>query len=254
MGTLVSAITETWDASAPVNGPAPAGTMGDHIDSLMGHCGHIIAGISWVVEEVTGRDLLEELLKPIAGDFHQISSMQAGWRQVQLATSSVGENYQNLSAQLAAVWEGEAQAAACSTLTRVAGSHERQAEAAGLIADQMGHMIEVSLATAELVCAVLEFIDSVVQEILLDVASGPLGWAKGAISAPGKARQLIRLINQGLDAISALVAAVKACVTAMKLLNALLDGANSLLGVINAGGHLSAGSHADDTARAGYGE
>lgn len=249
----MTTVSEAYDASSRVRtGDAPAGTMGAYIDGLKDDCGLIIGSILSVVESLTGYDLLEELLKPIAGDFDAISSMQAGWREVSAACEAVGENYSDLATQLPPGLEGLTEAAAAAMMGRIAEAHDGQREAADLIAVQMDNMIEVSQATAECVCAALQFIDSVIQEILMDAAVPVVGWAKGAATAPGKVRKVIKLISDGKDAIQGLIRAVKACVTALKYLNALLDTANNVLSLMNAGGDVANSSGVDETARAGF--
>lgn len=248
----MSTIIETYDASAAVSGGAPAGTMGDEIEHLKSQCGFIIPKIDWVVEKVTGWSLLEALFKPIAGDFNTVSSMQAGWGNVGTSLGAVGDNYDSLTSQLPAVWTGAAADAANARLADIAAMHADQEEASGYIQEQLGHVIEVGLATAEVVAAAVAFIDDVVQELLIDAAAGPLGWAKGAFSAPGKARKIISLINRGLDAIQRLTNAVKAVVAVLKYVNAGLSGAKAVLSFGNTVAHGTAGSHMDDTADQGF--
>ena len=249
----MTTVSEAYDASSRVRtGAAPAGTMGEYIDGLKDDCGLIIGSILSIVENLTGYDLLEELLKPIAGDFNMISSMQLGWGEVSAACDAVGANYADLATQLPPGFEGLTETAAASLMGRIAEAHDGQREAADLIGVQMDNMIQVSQATAECVCAALQFIDSVIQEVLMDAAVPVFGWAKGAVTAPGKIRKVIKLISDGKDAIQNLIRCVKACVTALKYLNAMLDTANLTLKFINAGGDAANSSDVDQTADAGF--
>ena len=249
----MSAITEATDASAPVRGAAPGGGMGDYIEGLKDDCGFLISKIDWAVDMVTGWSLLESLFEPIAGDFDTVSSMQKGWGEVGSALGAVGGNYRSVAGQLPAVWEGHAARAAEGRLRDIAEMHEGQQEASGLIAEQLSHVIEVAQATAEVVAATINFIDSVIQEILLDAAAGPFGWAKGALSAPGKARKIINLIHRGITAIEKLTSAVRAVVTVLKHLNAILAVADNVLAFGNVAKSTEAGKHMDDTANHGFG-
>ncbi len=150
------------------------------------------------------------------------------------------------------MWRGEAARAAGDRLTDIADMHDGQQEASEHIQDQLGHVIEVAQATAELVAAAVNFINDVIQEILLDMAAGPLGWAKGAVTAPGKARKVVNLIHRGLEAIEKLTRAVKAIVTVLKYVNAGLSAANSVLGFGNVAASGNAASHMNDTSQQGF--
>jgi len=246
-------ITEIYDAGAAVSGGTPDGGMGQYIEDQKGNCGFLISKIDWAVDKLTGFSLLEALFKPIAGDFNAVASMQKGWGEVASALDGLGGNYDGLSQQLPSVWTGLAGSSAANRLADIGDMYDHQQEGCGQIADQLGHMIEVAQATVELVAAALDFIDSVIQEILLDAASGPIGWAKGAFSAPGKAKKVIDLIHRGINAIETFTRAVKAAVTALKYLNAALGVTNGLLSIGNAGASTAAGNEADNTSTAAFG-
>lgn len=249
----MSAITETYDATAPVSGAAPPAGMGDYIEGLKDSCGFLISKIDWAVETVTGWSLLEALFEPITGDFRTVASMQQGWGQVGLALGAVGDNYRDLGGQLTAVWDGEASLAAQRRLRDVADMHDTQQEATGHLQTQLGHVIEVAKATAEVVAAAVSFINDVITEILLDAAAGPLGWAKAGLSAPGKARAVINLIHRGLEAIEKFTHAVRAVISVLRYLNAGLRSADALLGFGNVAASTAAGEHLDETSRHGFG-
>ncbi len=249
----MSTIAEAVDAGAPVAGGAPDGGMGDYIDGLKDQCGFIISHVDSIVESVTGWSLLEALFKPIAGDFNTVASMQQGWGQVGRSLGAVGENYQQLAGQLPGVWTGPASQAAQGRLGDIAHMHAQQQEASAHIQDQLGHVIEVAQATAEVVAAALNFIDDVIQELLMDAASGPFGWVKGAVTAPGKARKLISLINRGVHAIEKFTHAVKAVVKVLKYVNAGLAAADTMLQFGNVAASTAAGEHLDETSHHGFG-
>ncbi len=249
----MSTINEAVDASAAVRGGAPDGGMGAYIESLKDDCGFLIGKIDWAVDMVTGWSLLESLFEPIAGDFDTVSSMQKGWGDVGTALGAVGENYRAVAGQLPAVWDGPAARAAQRRLRDIADMHDGQEEASEHIQEQLSHVIEVAQATAEVVAATVNFIDSVIQEILLDAAAGPFGWAKGALSAPGKARKIISLIHRGITAIEKLTSAVRAVVAVLKYVNAGLEVADNVLAFGNVARSAEAGGHMDDTSNQGFG-
>jgi len=131
--------------------------------------------------------------------------------------------------------------------------HDGQQEATEHIQEQLGHVLEVARATAEVVAAAVSFINDVIQELLLDAASGPLGWAKGAFSAPGKARKVINLIHRGIEAIEKFTRAVRAVVAVLKYVNAGLNAVDTVLDFGNVAASTTAGNHMDETSRHGFG-
>ncbi len=246
-------VREVRDAGAVVRGGArPPGTEGAFVDGLRDDCGLLVGGVLEVVRRVTGRDLLVELLDPLAGDMDAVSSMRAGWRELAVATGAVGENYRALARQVPGVWEGRSADAGAALAGRMATAHDEQGEAAALVADQLAHVVSVSRATAEVVCAALEFIDGLVQELLLDAAAGPLGWTRAAATCPGRVARLVRLIDQGRDAISDLLRAAELAVAALRRVEALLDALSALAAAVETGAHAAAGQDMAEVAGAGF--
>lgn len=246
-------VHEVGDAAASVRGAArPAETDGAFVDSLRDDCGVLIGGVLEVVRQLTGRDLLEELLDPLAGDLGAVSSMRTGWREIGVATAAVGANYRGLTDQLPAVWEGQAATAATGLAARIARVHDQQREAAELVAEQLDHVVAVSRATAEVVCAVLEFIDGLVLELLLSAAAGPIGWTKAAATSPGMVTRMVRLLDQGRDAIADLLRVAELAVAVLRRVEVLLDALAMMTGAVEVAAHAEAGSGMADVARAGF--
>ncbi len=160
---------------------------------------------------------------------HRLARCRRAGATSGLALGAVGDNYRSMSGQLPAVWEGPASHAAQRRLTDIADMHDGQQEATPTSRTSSGTCIEVAQATAEVVAAALSFINDIITELLLDAASGPFGWAKGAISAPGKARKVISLIHRGIEAIQKFTRAVKAVVAVLRYVNAGLSAADTVL-------------------------
>lgn len=248
-------VGELVDAAAAVRAAVPPPESdGAFVDGLRDECGLLIGGVLEVVRVLTGHDLLAELLDELAGDMGAVSSMRAGWLHAAAALGGVEENYRGLAAQLPAVWQGESAAAAGGLVGRAADVQDRQREAALLVAEQLDHVVAVSRATAELVCVVLQFLDGLVQELLLSAAAGPLGWAKAAASTPGRVHRMVVLIGRGLDAVEELrrVAALAAGLVARVRLLVEVVGVAADAG--EAGAHTAAALRVDDVTRAGFGD
>ena len=245
-------IQERVNASSQVMGGAPAGTEGQYIEDKKGECGLIIPAIDSVVSSITGWSLLEALFKPVAGDFNAVSSMQLAWGNVGGACGAVGSNYAGLAGQLPSVWKGPAGTAAQGRMTDVAEMHADQQEASGYIAEQLGHVIEVGKATLDVLVIAIDFIDGIIQELIISALAGPIGWLKAGVTAPGKARRVIELIHDGLRAIEKLTRAAEALLKVLRYVNAGLGGANAVLSSIGTVQHADAGNRTDDSAEQGF--
>lgn len=231
----------------------PHGTQGGYIDEQRQECGRLIGGALEIVRMLTGRDLFRELLDPIAGDFDAVSAMQQGWHHLSDAAAEVERNWADLDGFLQPNWQGEAADRAAAALAESVRSQSRQAQACALIGDQLGHLVDVARSTTETVCAVLRFIDSLLQEYLLDAALGPVGAAKALVQAQSKVQRLLTLINRAVDAVNGLIRAVTELTAALRALDLLLSVAKRTYAISNDVGHAAAGTWMDETARAGFG-
>lgn len=248
----MTAVQETFDVSAMLASGPPQSTQGAVIDGLRDDCGPIISRILWAVRELTGRDLLAELVEPIAGDFSSVSAMQHGWLVLAQATDEVAANHAGLRDQLTEAFTGLAATSARGALAESAERHRRQAEAARLLSDQLGHVLEVAHATAEVVVAAIEFLDSLVQELLTDAALGPAGLGKAAVTAPGKVRRAITLIDRAVEAVDTLRRVTGTAIRVMRDLKVALDVTGVAVQGAGMGGHVEAGGHLGSTAEAGF--
>jgi hypothetical protein len=245
-------ITEQFNASVHTTGGAPPGTEGQYIEDRKGDCGLIIPAIDGIVDKITGWSLLESLFKPVAGDFNAVSSMQLAWGNVGTACGAVGSNYSSLSGQLPGVWSGPAGRAAVTRLDDIAQMHADQQEASGYIAEQLGHVIEVGKATLDVLVIAIDFIDGVIQDLIISGLAGPIGWLKAGVTAPGKARRIVELIHDGLRAIEKLMAAARALLKVLRYVNAGLGAANAVLKSFSTAQSANAAGRTDDSADQGF--
>ena len=190
-------ITEHVNPTSAVAGGPPPGTQGQAIEDAKGQCGLIIPTIDHVVDKITGWSLLEALFKPVAGDFNAVSSMQLAWGNVGNACGAVGQNYTSLGQQLPGVWQGPACSAAASRMADVGEMHADQQEASGYIAEQLGHVIEVGKATLDVLVIAIDFIDGVIQELIISGLAGPIGWVKAGVTAPAHLRHWVGYASIG---------------------------------------------------------
>ncbi|WP_028659236.1 hypothetical protein [Nocardioides insulae] len=248
---MSSMIMETYDPTTHL-GSAPAGGMGETMENLKGDCGWIINAIDWVVEKFWQPGLREAIITKLAGDFNALDSMKQGWVNVSLSLEEIGENYAGLGQQLPAVWEGKGGTAASSRMGDVRAMHGDQAEAAQLISEQLGNLIDVSVAAAEVVVGALHLINDILQELISDAALPLIGWAKALITGADKVRRAISLIQRCLSAIERITSAIQTALKFLTYFNAGMSGVNAVLNGFETATAANAGSKVDETAERGF--
>jgi len=249
----MSAITELYDPSVHVSGGAPAGTMGDTMKNLKDDCGWIINGIDWVITKFWQPGLREAIITKLAGDFNAMSSMQQAWSNVEVALEELGLNYDGLAIQLPGVWEGEGGTHAASRMLDIGQMHADQSEAAALIKEQVGNLIDVSVTAAEVVVDALHLINDICQELISAAAVPVVGWAKVLVTGAGKVKRAISLINTCLNAIEKITTAVQKALRCITYFNAGMSVLNTLLNFGETSTAANAGTKVDDTADRGFG-
>lgn len=216
-------IAEKTDPRAYFADTSPNGGQGEKMDELKSQCGWVVDGIDSIVEKVTGWSLREELLKDLAGDFVTIGSMQVAWSDnVTPAIQAVADNYSSLADQIEGQWTGETIDAAVKTLRNVSEKHAHTAEGTKLIAECLGNIINISIAAGQIVAMAINVISDIVTQILADAATPVIGWAAGAIEAPGDACKIINWIHKGLEAIEKIRKAITEAAPILKRLPEIL--------------------------------
>lgn len=240
------------DAGASIALPIPEGTQGRFIDQKRTECGLLIGTTLEVVRQLTGRDLLREILDPIAGDFDAVSAMQQGWGHLARAGTEVEQQWAVLSRGLEPGWSGLAADRAGETM---AGEQRRAAlrsRAAGLIGEQLGHLVEVARSTTNLVCAALAFVDTLVQDLIKDALLGPVGGLRQLWKAKARIQRLIRLIDRAAEAVEDLLRAAVIVTRALQKVQASMEAATEVTRGAGTVAHAVAGSYTDETASRGY--
>lgn len=245
-------VNELYGVTSHLSGGTPAGGMGAEMERIKGDCGWIINSIDWVIEKFWSPGLREAIIKKLAGDFNAMDSMKQAWGNVALALEEVGKNFDGLHDQLGPRWEGVAADAGLPLLSSCGNTHGDMAEASKLIQDQLGNLIDVSVAAAEVVSMGLQLINDIIQELITDAAVPAVGWAKALFTGAGKVKKAISLINRCLDAIEKIHKVVKIALKFLTYFNVAMGGVNTVLKTFVIGTGVNAGTHVDDTAAAGF--
>lgn len=242
----MSAATVDWSDPGNLLTCVASGAEGDMIDSLRSECGVILQTIDWVARKL-GYDLIGAIFDPLAGDFSSVDRMRQTWQQVSAALEEVGGNDAVMAATLPASWSGEAADAARATLDDLAEGHAVQAEAAGMMSEQLGHML---LAVQEL-CRLIANALAIVEEIVLSLSIAK--WLKEIATGGSGVRRAIVFIDRAIDAIRTFSNVIPPMLKAAGLIAIMMRGLNVfLMSPINANRQADAGNRVDDTADAGF--
>ncbi|WGL52260.1 hypothetical protein P5P86_00155 [Nocardioides sp. BP30] len=231
----------------------PAADLGDFIEEQKKSCGLIVYSIDAVIHELTGWSVIEWLYDPFAGDWNALQHMKDSWPQVADSIRLVQANYEGLRADAASVWSGDGLDAAVAKLDAIIDYHANQAEGCDHLSTQLGHALEVSEAAIQVVSLALNFLDSLAQELIEDAAVPVLGWAKGAVTAPGKVRKAVALIQRGADAVERLTTLLQRIPEVARIVNIGLTVTDETLKFGNTVLSADAASHLGDTSRQAFG-
>lgn len=223
-----------------------SGAEGDMIDSLRSECGVILQTIDWVARKL-GYDLIGAIFDPLAGDFSSVDRMRQTWQQVSAALEEVGGNYASMAAALPASWSGEAADAARTRLEGFAEGHSVQAEAAGMMSEQLGHML---LAVQEL-CKIVANALAIVEEIVLSISIAK--WIKEIATGGSGVRRAIMFIDRAIDAIRTFNNVIPPMLKAAALIGAMMRYLNVfVMSPVNYDRQKDAANQVDETAAAGF--
>src|SRR5690606_5790158 len=98
-------VTERTDASSWLVAPNAAKS---EIENMRWGAGPILGGVDWIIEQLTGISLLEDvIMKPFAGDWTGIAEVQMAWEYTGDALRGISDNAAGL-AESGGFWQGPA--------------------------------------------------------------------------------------------------------------------------------------------------
>lgn len=163
---------------------------GDLIDSLRSECGFILQAVDWVARQV-GYDLIETIMRPLAGDFSAVDGMRMDWQAISHGLDTIGSNYDSMAQNLPSVWTGDASEAAQCRIEQMGEAHHVQAEAAQLMSMQIANMLAAVKEACKLVAGVLALLEELVLSFTL------AKWAKEILTMGSGIRRAITPSSTG---------------------------------------------------------
>lgn len=213
-------IAEKLDASSFL--VAPSADLGeDFIKSLEREAGVLLGSIMWFIRKAFGVSPLEELVKPISGDWKELMRAESAWASAGTACEAVGTNFGALPGMTQS-WQGSAAPAFRNRMTGLEGNYAKYGEGCATLSKLTGTLVTVSKSTASTISMILGWIAEEVTK-LIAISSVPVaGWIAGGAKVVTSIRKYWSWIDKGYKAIMKVVNAVEAFVNAMYTLMTVL--------------------------------
>lgn len=216
------------------------------INEARSECGVILQSIDWITRQL-GFDLIGAIFDPIAGDFDTVDAMRQDWLGVAGALKHLGANYEAMAAAIPSVWDADSSRLALERLRSMGGAHARQAEAAELMSEEIGNMLEA----VKLACSALAAGLSLLEQLILSLSAAK--WVEEIATMGGGVRKAVAAIHEILELVEKLPAVLPPLFKAASIMAQMFQYTNELFTLplaVNA--QAQAAGQVEDTARAGF--
>ena len=198
-------ISESQDASSYL---VPPEEPESEMENLRWKAGIIIGGIDWLVEQLTGTSLLNDvLLKYVVGDWRIIDRASTTWSEIGDALVAVGQNDSEILPALSE-WTGKGSEAANAFIAALAGGTTMLRGAAGSVSSVLSILKMVVKMAAGKILGKLKDLEVRCLRMLAEAAVPVAGWIAATAETVLLAEQLIsdirfiyKIYNYIVDAI-----------------------------------------------------
>jgi hypothetical protein len=244
-------IAEKIDASSLLT--APSGDLGaDFVKELEASAGLLLGSIMWFIRKAFGVSPIEELVKPIAGDWKALMRAESAWESAGLACDAVSVNFGALPG-MTQDWEGDAAPAFRSRMTSLEQNYAKYGEGCTTLSQLTGSLVTVSKSTASTISLILGWIAEEVTQ-LVACASVPIaGWIAGGAKVAVSIRKYWKWIDKGYKAIKRVLDAVETFINAMYTLMTVLRSLATLLNTFSGAVSYYAGTKIDTASEKTFG-
>lgn len=238
-------ISETYDPVSVLTCPPPVDS-GNYEQELQKAAGFVIGSVDKYAAKFFGISLLEQAVKPLAGDWTKLEYAARGYDRIALALEATAENLKDGASQIGTVWTGEAAGNAERKVADFAEHHRLQSEGCKTLAEQLRHVVEVSKAAAETLMTGLSVISELLLQMAAEAAAVVVGWVVGAATAGYKAFKFWSWLNKILTAIRRVVMVIQLVQKAVEVVQKMIGQATTI-------GHTLGGTYMDNTSRVQFG-
>ena len=238
-------ITETYDPTSVLTTPE-AVDNGEYVAKLQEAAGFVIGTLDQGVKRFFHISLLEQAVKPLAGDWTQLEYAARGYDRLAQSLEATSTNLVTGAQQMPRVWTGEAAGNAQRMVIDFAEHHKMQSEGCKILAEQLRHIVEVSKAAGETLMAGLAVINELIMQMLAEAAAVVIGWVIGAATAGYKAYKFWTWLNK-------ILTAIKRVVSVIQLVQKAISTLKTMVGRLTRVGDAAGGTFMDNTSRVQFG-
>lgn len=201
----------------------------DFSKQLESDCGFVLGHLLGFIRTAFGISPMDELVKPIVGDWGELEKARDAWTHAGSACGWVGENFTAVPAQSTDGWQGSAGDAFRTRMTSLGGSYAKYADGCTLISQLSEGLVEMAKAVAEGIATIISFIGDIVERLAVEASIPVIGWLAGAADVAvhiksfwDKIRKGYLLLKKLLEKIKVVVEALQKVVQVLKLLDQVL--------------------------------
>ncbi|WP_019874651.1 hypothetical protein [Sporichthya polymorpha] len=238
-------ITETYDPVSVLTPPAPVDN-GEYVANLQKAAGFVIGKFDWGCQKFFGVSVLEQAVKPLAGDWTQLEFAARGYDRLALALEATAINLHDGAEQLFTVWTGEAATNAREMLLDFEEHHRTQAQGCTILAEQLRHVVEVSRLASDTLMIGLSVLNDIVMRKFAQAAFVGIGWGVAALTA---VQDAVRFCNQ----LNRIMRSIQRVMQVIQLVQRAIAAVQKMVGKIGILGSTVAGTYMDDTSRVKFG-
>ncbi|MCI2417027.1 hypothetical protein MOQ72_06290 [Saccharopolyspora sp. K220] len=216
----------------------PSKSNAESLQQAIEDAGWQVQAVNWVYEQVTGQNLIEQLISPITGDFSKIETNAEAWGQVGDALRAIRKNLNQGISDLRESWEGST-AVAFETL--LVSTWTVALEGDAMLAQLVGKGFQKAAdMSRKMTDKALELIKKLVDRLIETAATGWIpvaGWAnvvrnvEKCVEIVLAVLELFEALQQMYESVVQLVESIKNAGTNL----AKIKDANSLGDVVNVG-------------------
>lgn len=238
-------ITETYDLRAPVPPPQEQ-DYGAYLASIQSAAGFLVGKLDWVAKTFCNFSPLEELVKPLCGDWTRLEYAALGFDALEAQLDAVGQNLQSGADQVGSVWTGAVASQAQFEVRTFAGAHYQQAQGCKILAEQLRHICEVSKAAGEALATGLGVIGEILTQLLIENSIPVFG---NAFSAATIGQKLARFFA----AVRPILLNISKVVKVISIATGVIDAIKQVMANITLATRVSIGFKMDDTSKVLFG-
>lgn len=192
------------------------------VKELIEAAGWKIQGVNWIYQQVTGDDLVRDLVMPLAGDFEKIDANAAAWDRIAKALDNVRHNVNNGIEELSPNWDGGAAQSFENRMRRTwTTAIEWDSQIAKFIGDRFKNMASSCRSAAKLALTLLDKICDKLMKAAMTAWIPVVGWGRAVwmvydvVNIVDQVRKLIQSMQTLIEGVQGMINGIKLMGTAL---------------------------------------